>query len=298
MSPPKAKYFIGIDGGGTQCRARLTTPDGTVIGEGFGGPTNIRLGLGPVWEHWMKAVDQCLGLANLERDILSDTAIGLGLAGITSPEDCLNTIKAGPQFSQSRVAPDAHVACRGAVSGKDGAILITGTGSVGYAYLGGKGHYVGGWGFEVSDDGSAASLGREALHASLAAFDGMAPQSPFTRAMLDSFGGHPSGIVHWVTSAKPKDYGSLAPMIMAHADDGDPVAVALVQHVAVDVGRYISRLHELGAGKICLIGGMAKSLQRWLSPWTHVLLAHPDNDAVTGALILAHGAGTGFEALP
>ena len=36
--------FIGVDAGGTRCRARLVDQAGTVLGEGQGGPANIRLG--------------------------------------------------------------------------------------------------------------------------------------------------------------------------------------------------------------------------------------------------------------
>ena len=37
--------FLGVDGGGTQCRARLADRAGRILGEGIAGPANIRLGL-------------------------------------------------------------------------------------------------------------------------------------------------------------------------------------------------------------------------------------------------------------
>ena len=37
--------FLGVDGGGTRCRARLTEVDGRMLGEGIAGSANIRLGL-------------------------------------------------------------------------------------------------------------------------------------------------------------------------------------------------------------------------------------------------------------
>jgi len=37
--------LLGVDGGGTQCRARLCAPSGTMLGEGRAGPANIHLGL-------------------------------------------------------------------------------------------------------------------------------------------------------------------------------------------------------------------------------------------------------------
>lgn len=37
--------FLGVDGGGTRCRARLADAGGTRLGEGEAGPGNVRLGV-------------------------------------------------------------------------------------------------------------------------------------------------------------------------------------------------------------------------------------------------------------
>ena len=81
---------------------------------------------------------------------------------------------------------------------------------------------------------------------------------------------------------------------MQFAEEGDAVAVTLVEQAATDLGRYIARLHEMGAEKVCLVGGMAGPLGPWLSPWTHTILATPEADAVEGALLMAHGAENGI----
>jgi len=288
------QYFLGIDGGGSNCRARLRDAEGRLIGEGTSGSANIRLGLELIWGHILEAADQALAQGGLTREVFARTAIGLGLAGITCAEDAARTLAAAPRFARADACTDAHAAVLGAFSGRDGAILITGTGSAGYAWVGGVGHAVGGWGFEVSDDGSAAALGRDALRVCLHAFDGLSPRSAFTDAVIERFGGHPSGVVSWVTGAKPKDYGTLAPLILSHAQDGDPVAVALVERAAHDLGRHLHRLHTIGAQKICLVGGMAGVLTPWLAPWTRPLLAEPEHDAIEGAIFMARGAGNGF----
>ncbi len=36
-------FLLGIDGGGTQCRARLARPSGKTLGEGVAGPANIHI---------------------------------------------------------------------------------------------------------------------------------------------------------------------------------------------------------------------------------------------------------------
>ena len=37
--------FLGVDGGGTGCRARVETADGRVLGQGLAGPATLRLGV-------------------------------------------------------------------------------------------------------------------------------------------------------------------------------------------------------------------------------------------------------------
>lgn len=286
--------YAGVDGGGTHCRVRLRDAAGQLMGEAEGGPANIRLGLNLVWGNILGALDKALAEARRPSISWDEISIGLGLAGIADASDIDRTLKAGPRFARADAATDAHTACLGAFSGRDGGLLIAGTGSAAYAWVAGRGHAVGGWGFEVCDDGSAASLGREAIRSALQGWDGLGPVTEFTRAVIAHFGGHPADIVHWVTTAKPRDYGLLAPLTMTFADEGDAVAVSLVQQSATDLGRYIARLHEIGAAKVCLVGGMAKPFGPWLSPWTHSILATPEQDALEGALLMAHGAENGI----
>jgi N-acetylglucosamine kinase-like BadF-type ATPase len=36
-------FLLSVDGGGTQCRARLASPSGKTLGEGVAGPANIHI---------------------------------------------------------------------------------------------------------------------------------------------------------------------------------------------------------------------------------------------------------------
>ena len=291
---PSLQLFAGVDGGGTKCRVRVRDAEGALLGEAEGGPANIRLGLDMVWANILGALDQALvqaGRTSANRDKIS---IGLGLAGISARQDAERTIKAGPKFGRCDASSDAHTACLGAFSGRDGAILISGTGSAAYAWVGQKSTQIGGWGFEVCDNGSAANLGRLALRAALEGHDGLAIQTDFTRQLIKHFGGHPSDIVHWVTTATPRDYGALAPLVMDFANDGDAVAKALVQCSADDLARYIARLNAIGAPKVCLVGGMAPILLPWINSQARACLAQPENDAMEGALLMAHGTSNGL----
>ena len=57
--------LLGVDGGGTSCRARLCTFAGDILGEGLTGPANLRLGLGRSFAAVNEVAMQCLGQAGL-----------------------------------------------------------------------------------------------------------------------------------------------------------------------------------------------------------------------------------------
>ncbi|MDB5366551.1 MAG: ATPase [Rhodospirillales bacterium] len=281
--------FLGIDGGGTRCRARLTDAAGKRLGEGFAGPANIRLGLEAAWSAILAATDQALGQAGLSADAMGRIRAGFGLAGVCGPEDVEFLLTGRSPFASVEVETDAHTACLGAFAGEDGAILIVGTGSVGYALIGGVAHSVGGWGFEISDDGSGAAIGREAIRAAVRAHDGLTRASALTDAVLAKLG-PPTRIVEWAASAKPGNYATFAPLVLEHALQDDPIATEIVQQGAARLDAHIERLRQLGAPHICLMGGAASAIEPFLSPPARAALVQAKGDAMDGALLLARRA--------
>lgn len=285
------RYLIGVDGGGTGCRARIRDASAdNILGEGFGGPGNVRLGMDVAWSNILTAIDGALDVAGLGRAALSDCAVGLGLAGIVDSKSGAEAAAVGPRCAVVEAVSDAHVACLGAFDGQDGAILITGTGSAGHAVIGGCGVPMFGWGFEVGDRGSAAALGRSAITVAIDGHDGLAPTSAFTRAVLAAIGGARDRVINWITAARPRDYGSLAPLVLEFAAHGDPIALALVRQSAADLEAMMARLLELGSDRLCLVGGMADHISQWLSPWARSVIVPAAKDAVDGAILLARQA--------
>lgn len=285
-------FLIGVDGGGTGCRVRVRDSGGSLLGEAAGGPGNIRLGIDVAWGNILGALDGALAQAGLDRAAFAQASMGLGLAGIVDLQTAQATIAAGPLCGAVRAVSDAHIACLGAFGGGDGAILISGTGSAGHAVIDGVGVPMFGWGFEVDDKGSAASLGRSAITAALDGRDGLARETSFTREVLDVLGTTAPAIVRWVSAAQPRQFGEIAPLVFAHAARGDPVALALVRRSAAEVEAMIARLIEIGAVRVCLVGGMADHIAPWLTPWARGLLAVRQEDATEGAILLARQVAT------
>ena len=279
--------FIGIDGGGTQCRARLRDAAGRIFGEGVGGPANARLDPALVMGSILAAARAAAGAAGLEESALERAHAGFGLAGANLKSACTRLLGEPHPFASVSIETDAYAAWLGAHGGADGAILILGTGSCGFAAVGGRQFYVGGWGAEVSDEASGMWIGREAVRRSLWAHDGRAAMSPLAEAVLARFGGGPEGVIAFTTTARPADYGRLVPLVLDHAGRRDPLALALLAEAATDAARIMTRLLDAGAPSVCLLGGMAEPLSAWLPPPLKRCLSNPRGDAMDGALLMA-----------
>jgi glucosamine kinase len=285
--------FIGVDGGGTGCRARLTDAAGTLLGEGAAGPANIRLGLEAAFGAVREATRQCLAEAGLSSD--PPIAACLALAGASEPAEAAaaRSCRNHP-FRRLLVTTDAHAACVGAHRGRDGGVVIVGTGSIGWAILGGRHYRVGGWGFPVSDEGSGAWLGCEAVRRALEAHDGRAAWTDLLRRVSARLGSDPHAMVRWMGAARPRDFAALAPLVVEHAARADAAARTLMQQAAGHIDALAQRLAAHGATRLALAGGLARSIEPWLDRTTRVRLVAPAGDALDGALQLARSASAEF----
>lgn len=280
-------YFLGVDGGGSGCRARLTDLAGTVLGEGSGGPANPRIDLERAMAGIAEAAGAALAAAGLSETALASVHAGLGLAGVGQRREFERLLARPHPFASRVLATDAHMACLGAHNGGDGAVLVVGTGSCGQALIRGRAVRIGGWGFPVSDQGSGAWLGLEALRAALLAHDALIDSPPLTAAVMARFDDDPEKVVAWLDEARPRDYAALAPLVVDHAAAGDPLAVGLMRQAAADLAGMAGRLLALGAPRLCLLGGLAPASTPWLPRDIRDRLSEPLGDALDGALMLA-----------
>src|SRR5439155_17136666 len=129
--------LLGVDGGGTRCRARLCSRSGMKLGEASAGPANIRFGLHQSFSAILQATMQTLTQANLSTRELARIIACLALAGACEPTALAAAQQHKHPFRKATITSDAHAACIGAHGGGDGGIIVVGTGTVGWAELGG-----------------------------------------------------------------------------------------------------------------------------------------------------------------
>jgi glucosamine kinase len=292
MSAATRQLFVGVDGGGTGCRARIVDIDGRVLGTGIAGPAALRLGIDTSLAAVEQACHAALEEAKLPVKALAGADTAIGLAGIGRKGLLEQLIARKHPYRSVVYVNDATIACIGAHAGADGGIVIVGTGSIGFAVVGGREIRVGGYGFPISDEGSGADLGLHGIRLALRSHDGRGAETDFTREVMARFGSDPFEAVAWMDRAHATDYATFAPLVVRHANDGDSVARAAIRDAAEKIDDLVRQLIERGAPRVALLGGLATPMEPWLAPDVQRRLSPMQGDAVDGALYLARRAAT------
>lgn len=283
--------FIGVDGGGSKTRVVCQTLLGEEIGCAQAGPSNIRTDVDGAYQSVIDGINSALSGAGLAMgDDRYRYHIGLGLAG-TEVSLCQDVFLAKlTQFESSVLASDAYVACLGAHAGKSGAVIIAGTGVVGYQIDRGVVSRVAGWGFPHADEGGGAWLGLEAIRATFQWIDGRRSVSPLFESVFEFFDNDAQAMSTWANQAKPKDFAELAPYVMLHLGKEEPFATQLIQQAA----QYINAVGEALLGHqtskkplpLCLMGGVAPFLEPFLNEKLLKRIVKPKQSATQGAILM------------
>ncbi|MCA0934827.1 N-acetylglucosamine kinase [Vibrio alginolyticus] len=280
-------YFVGIDGGGTSCRARIKDSQGNFLGEAKTGSANIMLGAETAMASIIDAITLAAGQGGLSQQDFSSMHVGLALAGAEHKASWQAFMSLLHPFASMTLNTDAYGACLGAHNGKDGAIMIAGTGSCGIYLKGLEQHVVGGREFPISDQGSGAVMGLHLIQQVLLAQDGIREKTPLAEHVMAHFENDVDNVVAWSKQALPRDYGQFSPAIFQYAQRGDELAIEMLKQTAADIEMFLVALNKRGATRICLMGSIAERILHWLSPPVQQWIVEPQFDAIDGAIMFA-----------
>ncbi|WP_136683240.1 BadF/BadG/BcrA/BcrD ATPase family protein [Falsirhodobacter xinxiangensis] len=265
--------YLGIDGGGSGCRAILS--DGVrILGCGTGGPANIA-------SDPAGAVSAILH-AMVEAGVTGAPATVMGLAGANVPGAADRLLAALP--FPCRIVSDAITAARGALGAADGVVAAIGTGSVFAVQRNGVLRQSGGWGFGLGDEAGGAWLGRRLLQRALAASEGWADTTPLLREVTAAHDG-PGGIVRFGVTARAPDYAALAPRIVG---SNDHAALAILAEAEAEIAAAIDHLRQGEDMPVVFLGGLGPHFAaRMAGRWD---VRAPLGSSLDGALALAQEA--------
>jgi N-acetylglucosamine kinase-like BadF-type ATPase len=297
-----AKILIGADVGGTKS-AVAVSQDGKIIGRADGPGAAVRPG---------RALASASTIVEVVRSALSAAGrvtgdvlvVGAAGAGRTSERDELRTaLRTENVVGHVVVTTDIEIALAAAFESGPGIVVSAGTGSVAVGRdRTGKQHRIGGYGWQMGDEGSGYAIGRASLGAVSRAEDGRSPPTALSSRLLQATRSADfDSLVRWAAGASPAEVAGLAPHVLAVAAEGDPLAQGIADYAARELSQLaICLLPKMDISppvRVAVTGGLLATDQ----PLRRALISklsqegsfQPSDapvDAVAGALLLAASA--------
>jgi N-acetylglucosamine kinase-like BadF-type ATPase len=256
------KILIGADVGGTKT-AVAVAEDEKILGRADGPGGAVRPGRALVAATTItEVVRSALSAAGrLNGDVLVVGAAGAGRE--PEREELHKALRSENIAPIVVVTTDIDIALAAAFKEGPGIVVSAGTGSIAVGRdKVGKRHRIGGYGWQMGDEGSGYAIGRAALGAVSRAVDARSPKTGLSERVLRATRSSDfDALVRWAATASPAEVAALAPHVLAVAAEGDQLAQGIVDYAA----------RELSQLAICLLPKMA--------------LTPPVPVAVTGGLL-------------
>jgi N-acetylglucosamine kinase-like BadF-type ATPase len=265
-------FLVGIDGGGTKTECLIAALDGAPLGRAVSGASSL-MHCSPqeVERHLGEAIHAASQQAGVGRqDVCRAVCGGFAAAGRSSVrltlQQMLQTLL--PRVPQI-VLPDVRIAFEGATDGQPGVVVIAGTGSIALGRTdSGEEKRAGGWGPDISDEGSGYTIGRMATAAVLESFDGRRPPTLLRDLLLKQWNvqdedgiiermRRPSGVSG---PARRPPFGELLPGVLEAAGAGDAAALEILRKAGRDLAalalHVVQSLAFSDPPLICTAGGV------------------------------------------
>ncbi|MBN9314861.1 MAG: hypothetical protein J0I99_03915 [Devosia sp.] len=301
------RYYLGVDGGGTNCRIRLADENLVTLADAAGGRSNLQIEAGePAYRSIMEGTREAFAKAGIDHAETANTYACFGMAGGRLPSAREAFANRPWPFAGVQVYDDIDIARAGAHGGEDGAVIIVGTGSAALAMVNGQRHQCGGWGFQIGDQMSGAILGRELVRYAVEAADGLVEGSPLTEAVIARLGGTIDAVMDWsfpqdprgpmpagngapstLLGRAPAEFGALVPLFFDYYEKGDPVALRLMAIELGYIDNYVRWFKARGVTRMAAVGGFGTRLYPLMMERYGDFIVRPVSEPLHGAVILA-----------
>jgi N-acetylglucosamine kinase-like BadF-type ATPase len=238
-------YYLGIDGGGSKTTCAIGD-EASLLASGDAGPSNItRVGENRARESLHRAVREACAAAKIDSHQIQRACVGLAGAGREEVATTMRKIVAEVIPGEIQVVGDTVTSVESAFGAGPGVIVISGTGSIAYGRNAqGQTARAGGWGFAVSDEGSAHWIGRALVRDLLRAIDQKLGSTNEIQAIADAFplfrqiqgAWNVRSLDEFVRAANSQpDFASLFPLIVA--EDAEDVTASVLSRAGGELAQ-------------------------------------------------------------
>lgn len=300
-----ARYFFGIDGGGTYSRLALTDETGKVLTRAEAGSTNIyAVSADEVFKTLSLLLDSALRSAGLRKDDLASGCIGSAGLGREAERKIFRGFFDTLLWKDFpvKLCNDGEILLCGGLNKLEGYCLIAGTGSIALGRsLAGRTVRAGGHGYMLGDEGSAAWTGRSAIARILRSVEGRDLPTGMLGSILESAGlAKKEELMAYVhRDADKAKIAALAPAVTAAAREGDPLALDILragaEELALLVKSVINQSPWIKEKVLVLAGGVMEHDEIITGKLKNILAREfpdlsvglPKGSALEGACMLA-----------
>lgn len=240
MGKSSSEFYIGVDSGGTKCELIIITPDKKILHNKTYKGVHYSVSGNELYSEAISGYIISL-VSGSDLSLQNCLGICLGVAGAREDKDRKNlrsSFMRKLKMKEIIVTTDAMTALYGAFEGKDGIILISGTGSVLYGYTGGRLIRIGGWGRIIGDEGSGYWIGRRALNLVTKEFDETKSNSLLSISLLKKFGISKVNANEKVFNDK-FEIQKIAPVVIECAEKKCRVSLQIVNEAVEELLRHI-----------------------------------------------------------
>jgi len=282
--------YLGIDAGGTKTDCAVSN-GAELLGQATGASCKLaRVGKERGRENLQAVIRQATQAAGVEASTIQHVCIGMSGASLAEAVQwAQQTIRELIPDSTIYVAGDHVIAHRAAFGTSPGVLVISGTGSIAFGRnQNGETARAGGWGPNVSDEGSAFWVGREAVTAALHAFDFGNPNG-LLAAIAECWKVAPEEVIRMANASEPR-FPELAGPVVNAAEQGDDTARSIMeragQALAGLASAVIKRLWPSGGVvPVALAGGVLQGSPLVRQAFREAMKAEQPQAAVSFAFV-------------
>ncbi|OPJ62995.1 N-acetylglucosamine kinase [Clostridium chromiireducens] len=254
------KYIIGVDGGGTKTEATAYDSDGKAIRTSIKGFANLLNNKEKALENIITAIKEIID--ELENHELCGVYLGISGSEVGNNAAIIRENIKDRLGIESVVMHDSEIALKAMLKGKDGILVIAGTGSVAFGVNNNLTARCGGWGNLLGDEGSGYKIAIDAIKRMIFEEENDLSPSELSREIMNELQiSSVDEITRFVYSSTKDKIASLAEIVARLGESGNEIAYEILTNEGIELAKTVSNVYKKLGFKSCsiaLVGGVIK----------------------------------------